>query len=240
MNLFYTKSLITAGSSKEFTIEGQEAVHASKVLRFREGERINATNGAGIIAQGGIIQIKNDYVRVEVEKWSAYPRPVPEVAIAVGSIKKRDRLEFALEKAVEMGVLEFIVFPADHSGKQKIRKDRLESVALGAMKQSLRAWMPSISVGRSLRAILNDYRSERIIFADETKPGSIRNPDVWHGENKLLFVVGPEGGYSEAEKQLMRDREKISLGGHRLRTETAVIAIAALFLDVSPFQRERK
>lgn len=237
MNLFFTENLISTGSSQEFILEGQEAVHAAKVLRYREGENIDATDGAGSIFNGKVVQIQKDYVRAQIENSTVYPRPTPEIAIAVGNIKKRDRLEFALEKAVEMGIQEFIVFFGDHSEKQKIRLDRLESVAIGAMKQSLRAWMPSIRESKSLQSVLNGYGSVRIIFADETKPSITNERADWQGEKKLLFVVGPEGGYSEDEKQLIEKRERISLGRHRLRTETAVIAIAAQFLNASPIQQ---
>jgi 16S rRNA (uracil1498-N3)-methyltransferase len=97
MNLFYTKKVDNAADPAEFLLEDQEAVHASRVLRIEKGGRITATDGQGTIYKGRVTAIAGNLLRVAVTGKTEHPKPVPDVAIAIGNIKKRDRLEFAVE-----------------------------------------------------------------------------------------------------------------------------------------------
>lgn len=230
MNLFYTNSVIKSADQEEFLLEEQEAAHAGKVLRVTEGDTVRATDGLGTIYEGIVTTVTRHEIRVKVADKIFSPKQAPEISIAVGNIKKRDRLEFAVEKAVELGVSQVIIFQAAHSEKKSIRLGRLKSTALSAMKQSLRAWLPDISVEQSLEELLKKNRNSRIIVADENKKDVLKNRDVLKNEQQVLFIVGPEGGFTADEMKLIDGKgyEKISLGGYRLRTETAVITVAAL------------
>lgn len=229
MNLFVTESV---PDDREFELTGQEAVHAVRVLRLSPGDPVYATNGEGVIYQGVVSYAGSDRLRAEVVERRVQPVPSPDVILAIGEIKKRDRMEFAVEKAVELGVRHLVIWQGDHSLPRKLRVDRLKATALSAMKQSLRAWLPRIETGESLHSLFEMYPDVKAVVADETEtwtgPPQISDPE----EDRLMFIVGPEGGFSPEERKLLANRnvETLSLGSGRLRSETAAMVIASLFL----------
>lgn len=233
MNLFYTEQVFEKREPVELLLKEQEASHATKVLRLDVGDPIHVTDGKGTIYHGVIKSQTPDEVLVTVQEQIAHPAPTPEIILAVGLIKKRDRLEFAIEKAAELGITRFVVFTADRSEKKGVRLDRLEAAAQSAMKQSLRAWLPTLLECDSLDAVLKEHQGIKTIVADEQEEPGSAGRRVWNRHQQLLFVVGPEGGFSDREREIL-DRagaERFSLGRHRLRTETAVVALASLFLE---------
>jgi 16S rRNA (uracil1498-N3)-methyltransferase len=117
----------------------------------------------------------------------------------------------------------------DHSEKQKVREDRLRAAAISAMKQSLRVHLPEIRVEKSLKNALNSVEKPyRIVAADETS-GETAFPAT--DETRFVLVVGPEGGFSEKERELMKNQKAAiySLGKKRLRAETAAIIMVDRF-----------
>jgi len=225
MNLFYTeKSRI---QPPLLNLDNQEAQHAAKVLRLREGDKVHVTDGEGWIYHCEIRSMSKNSLSAEIIETKPIAADEPHITVVLGLIKKRERLEFALEKCTELGANAFIIFRGDHSEKNNVRTDRLESAVRSAMKQSLRAWLPSVTVCGSMdEALENVPEMARIIMADETESSDNVNPsaDVT-GMNEMLLLIGPEGGFSERERKLLESRnsEKISLGSHRLRAETAAI-----------------
>lgn len=236
MNLFYTDPQHI--TDMHFTLVAQEARHAIKVLRYRVGDMIHATDGCGGRFRGKIESVNNDEVIARIEEQACVPAPLPAVTLAIGMIKKRDRLEFAVEKAVELGAAQIIVFNGDRSEKTGVRMDRLKMTSLSAMKQSLRVWLPEISYCKSLGEVLDRHQPGRIGVADETiKPGGNRtlpgsDLQEFQGDEPSLIIIGPEGGFSESERERMTAEDVLpfSLGPYRLRTETAVVVVMSRIL----------
>jgi 16S rRNA (uracil1498-N3)-methyltransferase len=232
MNIFYTPpSQIHSGIAE---ITGQEAAHASKVMRAREGDQLTVVDGKGGWYEGVIRRIAQKSIQLEIQNERKITAPRPELILGLAIIKKRDRLEFAVEKAVELGASAVCLFRGDHTIKQNIRMDRLESIALSAMKQSLRAWLPRISVINSLEELLQAHKNAIYLIAHEkVNPEDDRfNVQSFSDEDKLLLLVGPEGGFSDNEIQIVKKKggKLVSLGSHRLRAETAVAAFLSRFL----------
>jgi 16S rRNA (uracil1498-N3)-methyltransferase len=231
MNLFYIEDSGNPDQMDDFILKGQEAIHAAKVLRIREGDPILATDGNGTVFRGEVKSASQKLLRAVIQEKFNHPRQEPEITVAIGNIKKRDRLEFAVEKAVELGVGKIIIFHAGNSEKKRVRLDRLRSTALVAMKQSLRAWYPDVIELQNLETVLetrNDY--DETFIADE-QLGPETESAMWDMEaKKLLYIVGPEGGFTGFERELFNQYgcKSFSLGPYRLRTETAVVAIATL------------
>lgn len=226
MNLFYTeKSRI---QPPVLNLDNREAQHAAKVLRLREGDKIHVTDGEGRIYLCEIRSLSKNGLSAEITETELIAADKPHITVVLGLIKKRDRLEFALEKCTELGANAFIVFRGDHSEKEKVRTERLESAVLSAAKQSLRAWLPPVTVCGSLdEALENVPEMAGILMADETEsPGNVNLSADVSGRSELILVIGPEGGFSERERKLLEklNSEKVSLGSYRLRAETAAIA----------------
>ncbi|MEX0769424.1 MAG: RsmE family RNA methyltransferase [Balneolaceae bacterium] len=229
MNLFYTQPENVRDNY--LSLEGQEAHHAVKVLRYGVGDSILVTEGQGGRYTGKIESVSKNQVVVKVEDSVHHPPPVPKVTLAVGLIKKRDRLEFAIEKAVELGAWQIIVFQGIHSEKTGVRMDRLEITALSAMKQSLRLWLPEILHYESLENVLSRHPEDQMGVADE-QVSAENESEVCEDmqefrKGSALMIIGPEGGFSEFERELMEKEEVVpfSLGPFRLRTETAVVSL---------------
>lgn len=211
---------------------GQEAIHASKVLRAREGDALVVVDGKGGRYQGSIRRITKESLQVGVDDKQKIPAPDPLLMLGMGIIKKRDRLEFAVEKAVELGVSRICLFRSERTVKENVRMDRLESTAISAMKQSLRAWLPEISVYDSFEEMLNSFRDTTILIAHEKADQDLKPFSNQFGDGKLFLLIGPEGGFSdrEIEKATELGARVISLGSNRLRTETAAVAFLSQFL----------
>ncbi len=228
MNLFYAKPSDIQG--KSIVIEGQEAIHISKVLRHSEGDKILVTDGKGNEYECDIINVKKKSIYLDILGSQTYPKPEPQITLCMGIIKRRDRLEFAVEKAVELGVSQIVLFEGEHSQKGNVREDRLESTIVSAMKQSLRFYLPEVCVEKNISdAISKHAQNSTLIFADETVEGSHQIEK--NQSDKYFLIVGPEGGFSSNEREIVKsfEPEYYSLGKHRLRAETAAIVMVDRF-----------
>lgn len=224
MNIFFAPKEQVYGDIIELT--GQEARHASKVMRYGEGDPIDIVDGEGGWYECEVEYIAKDSLKSRIQKNRSIPPPSPQIAAAFGLIKKRDRLEFAVEKAVELGANEITLFKSRHAVKQNVRMDRLEARVLSAMKQSQRAWLPGLKLFDSLDQLLQNYDGNTILLAHNTGEEADRLSD-FKNEKKLLLLVGPEGGFSEEEIASAKQQgaKMVSLGKYRLRAETAVITL---------------
>lgn len=228
MNLFYSPPETIHGS--KIMILGQEAVHITKALRHQVGDEISVTDGVGNLYIGSISAADKRSVEVTIsEKNSEKPRN-PGVTLALGLIKKRDRLEFAVEKAVELGVSKIVLYRADHSEKGNVRVDRVEASVISAMKQSLRYFKSEVVMKDSLDDVLSNLgeRTE-IVIADQAACDQTVN--LAPSCEEILLVVGPEGGYSAREVKFWKeyDVKTVLLGDKRLRAETAAIVMVDRF-----------
>lgn len=229
-NIFYAKPSDVIGDRLE--LSGQEAKHASKVLRLEVGDELYASEGLGNIYKTRIISVIKGRIITEILDSKHHPKPEFKKVIAFGVIKKRDRLEFAVEKAVELGAWKICLFHADHSERSRVNKDRLESIVQSAFKQCKRMWMPELVCLDSLEEVLLHYQEYHPIFAhmhqEPVQPKPLSSP-------KNLLIIGPEGGFSDREVKLAKAEkaEFVSLGKNRLRAETAVITILSQYIYTS-------
>lgn len=210
-------------------LTGQEAKHASKVLRKKEGDLVILVNGLGCKATAEIQSIKNKSISLSIVSAEQREEPDTKKVIGLGIIKIRDRFEFAIEKAVELGATTICLFDAEHSERTRIKKDRIEVIVQSAFKQSGRWWMPKLISKSDLKSVLFEFADHEMIMAHEKV--DVEKPEFSSKKEKLL-LVGPEGGFSDDEVKLVEQAggHLISLGKNRLRAETAVTAILSQFL----------
>lgn len=230
MNLFYAKPSEIPG--KNVSIEGQEAIHISKVLRHSVGDQILVTDGCGKEFTCKILDTGKKTVNLEILNEKTHPQGESQIILCMGIIKKRDRLEFAVEKAVELGVSKIVLFEGEHSQKGNVREDRLESTAISAMKQSLRFYLPEVIVEKNISdAISKHVQNSRLILADETVEESDHQKKK---SDNYFLIVGPEGGFSSNEREIIQsfDPKYYSLGEHRLRAETAAVVMVDRFANL--------
>ena len=151
--------------------------------------------------------------------------------LAVAPTKNTDRLEWMIEKAVEIGIDEFTPIICEHSERKHLNIDRLERIAVSAMKQSLKAYKPIINECKSFNKFVEANNSEKKLIAhciseNEQTDGILKKTNLkntYSMSQSATCLIGPEGDFSLAEVILAHKNgfEGISLGTSRLRTETA-------------------
>lgn len=193
-----------------------------RALRLKKNDNIMITNGKGIICLASINKlIKNECVieiKTIIEENNCELNR--KISLAIGILQDRDRFEFALEKAVELGISEFIPLITDFTQKNKINLERLQSKAIAAIKQCKRSVLPRIHQPVKLDEDLK-FNYDCIILADI---GGFK-PKLEENYKSILYVVGPEGGFSDRELAIFLKKNTIrwNLGNRRLRAETAAI-----------------
>jgi 16S rRNA (uracil1498-N3)-methyltransferase len=236
MNLFYAKPEAVLGDS--ILIEGQESIHIVKVLRHKVGDAVYVTDGVGHRYDCTIKEVSKKSVSLFVENKVFIEPDDPSVSVAIGLIKKRDRLEFAVEKITELGAREIFIYVGDHSEKSSLRLDRIESSVISAMKQSLRYTLPKVHYYQSMANLLEKISGNGpIIVGDETEEegSAVKAKNIAANSREFTLIIGPEGGFSEKERDLFKkvNASTCSLGSHRLRTETAAIVMTDRFINQS-------
>lgn len=222
MNLFY-QPLTSEGVHY---LDEEESRHCIKVLRKRNGDAIRITDGKGNFYES---RIKDDSPRrcsfTIIEQIPAPPRPC-FIQIAVSPTKNSDRIEWFVEKAVELGIDKITLMACDHTERSFIKTERLFKVAISAMKQSLKARLPLIEPLTPIREIIsnNSANQKYIAFVDSANPVLLKN--IARSSDRYLILIGPEGDFSPEEMALAVEHgfAKVSLGESRLRTETAALA----------------
>ena len=127
MNQFLIPSP-TIPNPPDVHLEGDEAKHAIKVLRLREGDACLVTDGKGFQAQGTVSEVYQSALRLKVDEVLDVQPLSPEITIALGLLKKRDRIEWSLEKCTELGAAGLWMVQMDHSERSVFKVDRAQSV----------------------------------------------------------------------------------------------------------------
>jgi len=225
---------VATGSLVE--VSGDEAHHAVAVRRLREGEQVVLTDGRGASATGTVAATGKRLLTVTVASVSHEPRPEPAITV-VQALPKGDRGELAVEVLTEVGVDRIVPWGASRSvavwkGERATRSHaKWQATAREAAKQSRRAWLPTVTPLAStadLAAVVAEADLAVVLHEDGSVPlSAIDVPPA----GRLVVVVGPEGGVTPEELELLADAgaHVVRLGAEVLRTSTAgVVAVAAL------------
>jgi 16S rRNA (uracil1498-N3)-methyltransferase len=223
IELYYAPLQYIQGN--KIIIEDDEFNHMVNVMRNRTGDEIYVTDGMGNIYRSVIFKILKTKVICDIKFNLHFENKLSNLTFCIPKLKSNDKIEFALEKSVELGITNFIIYNAKNSVAKGFKFERWQKIILSAMKQSLRSFLPGISAFNSLEEI-KKLSGEFIIFEQNSE----RNISAIRLNNKLnyYFIFGPEGGLDREEIDLADKENVYSLGTNRLRTETAVITTAAI------------
>lgn len=206
-------------------LKNEEARHIVSVMRHKKGETLFVTDGIGNYYKTEIISIEKLRVITKVIEFIHKENNYENVIFCIPQLKSKERVEFALEKCVELGITRFILFGAERSVSKNLKIDRLRKTAISAMKQSLKCRLPEITHIASLEEIF-DNRINVVVFEQNSE----RNFSEFKLEDKreYYFVFGPEGGLTDKEMKMLNGCKQYKLNEHRLRSETAIIAAAVI------------
>lgn len=214
---------------EQVIINDEEQQHIVKVLRMKNGEEIHVTDGQGNLASGTLIlEGKKASLHVsEIKK--DIPDFNPKLHIAIAPTKNIDRIEFFVEKAVEMGISEITFLTTEKTERKNINIEKIKKQSIAASKQSLRFHFPIINDSIKLSDFLKNISPESTFVAHCHESLQRMELNQLPQLPKYTFLIGPEGDFSEKEIQyLVHNKVKaISLGKQRLRTETAGIFVAS-------------
>ncbi len=211
------------------TIADEEQQHISKVLRMRSGDEIYVTDGEGTLARGDI-RLEGKKVLLDTKEIQRELPPFSRrLHIAIAPTKNIDRIEFFVEKATEMGVMEITLLQTEKTERKNVNIEKLRKQVIAASKQSLRTHFPIVNdLTRFSEFIkITDPKETFVAHCHEDLERTALN-NILVADN-ITFLIGPEGDFSEKEIGLLAEQRilAVSLGTQRLRTETAGVFIAA-------------
>ena len=218
MHLFYGTDIV----ENIMTLSEQESAHCVRVLRMKSGNSMDMTDGKGNFYKGTILVAHDKKTTIEIIETIPVQALPYQLHLYVALTKQTDRLEWMLEKCIEMGLNSFTPIITSRTERKNIRIDRLELIALSAMKQSLKAWLPVIHPVTPIADAIVNARTTTKLIAHCMEDGSKLELSNIQSNNVSIFI-GPEGDFTieEVEQAHLNHFNSISIGKERLRTETA-------------------
>ena len=220
MNIFYSDNI----QSHVIRLDKVETNHCTKVLRNDIGDKVFVTDGVGFLYTCIIREIKNKYAFLEIIKKKENKKKY-FVHIAISPIKNHERLEWFVEKSVEIGIDRISFIRCERTLRKNIRMTRLKKIAITAMKQSLKSKVPIIDPIMNIKDFLNLCNTDNrfICYLNNDKNHMFDNKI--QKDKDICILIGPEGDFSGKEINLALSQNfiSLSLGDNRLRTETAGI-----------------
>lgn len=211
------------------SIEGEECHHIINVMRHKIDDIIYVTDGKGTIHKSTISVIEKNKVVAAIVESTRYDNKFSNVWFCVPRLKSADRFEFALEKSVELGITNFIVFDSQRTVAKGEKIERWEKILLAAMKQSLRVWLPIIQYVKSINEIVK-LKGTKILF-DQNAEQTFQQFLSANNQSLIAnhyFIFGPEGGFTNEECRVLNEELKVRLTENRLRSETAIVTAASI------------
>jgi 16S rRNA (uracil1498-N3)-methyltransferase len=223
MNVFYLPEF----QSGDIILNEEESGHAVKVLRMKENDPVLLVDGKGNLIEGEISTAHPKKCRIKVLTVRAeFGKKNYRLHLAVAPTKNSDRMEWLMEKAVEIGLDEFTPLLCRYSERKQIHISRLVKVAVAAMKQSMKAYLPLIHEIIPFEKFISRNFREKKFIAHCGHGEKFHLFSLIDRKEDILVLIGPEGDFSPDEIILAKQHgfQEISLGNSRLRTETAALA----------------
>lgn len=215
-------------SDHEVILEDSE-FHHLQVMRLKEGEKIELVNGQGMLAHALIKKMEKKRALLIIESVDSQLKQSREIILAQG-LPRINRLDFIIEKGTELGATQFLLFPGAHSERKILTEHqlgRLENMAIAAMKQCGRLFLPSIEI----KPPLDQWKKMEIpSYFGDVRDSAESFGKIFNHSNSGVFFIGPEAGFSEKEIEclLRQGAAGVKLHDNILRTDTA--ALVALIL----------
>jgi len=230
MDYFYCPPEKITGDS--VLIDGDEFSHLVRVMRKKEGDAIRVVDGEGCAYEVTLGEMKKKQATGTITAaYRNHREPALRLTLAVGVLKNPSRFDFLVEKVTELGVHEIIPIKTERTIPSHAKTERWQKLALAAMKQCGRAYLPRVRELTSLDDLLENCSKYdlRLVAHEQTESATSLQSHLAILHKTVLVLVGPEGGFSEHEIEmcLAKGCAAFSLGERRLRTETAAIAVAA-------------
>ena len=222
-------------SQKEILLDEDTSRHVVQVLRMKEGEKLNLTDGKGNLITAEIADAHKKHCSVKIIDTRFTTHDSRKVAIAISLLKNTSRFEWFLEKATEIGVSEIIPLICERTEKQKFRYDRMKGICISAMLQSKQTWLPILHEPKQFNHLAIEQFDDQQKFIAHCEESDQKNSlSTFQSFNHSTILIGPEGDFTKQEIELALQNNfiPVGLGETRLRTETAGIVAATLLCHI--------
>lgn len=226
------------GGGAAFEVDSSQANYLGNVLRLGVGSELLIFDGLSGEWLARIAETSKKRMVLAVERQTREAESIPDVWLAFAPVK-RAQTDWLIEKATELGAACLVPVMTQRTVAERVRLDRLESIAIEAAEQCGRTRIPKIVAPMALKRFVEELDPSRhFYFADESGGDPIRNA---LREGPAVILIGPEGGFTEDERSYVRGSgaTAVSLGPRILRAETAVLAALAVYMatvgDWSPY-----
>ncbi|WP_317896549.1 16S rRNA (uracil(1498)-N(3))-methyltransferase [Aurantibacillus circumpalustris] len=223
MNVF-----IASVDDKVALMTAEESWHCTKVLRKKVGDTVHLIDGVGNFFEGVLELVSEKQCRVKITQGPrAQPKRNYYLHLAIAPTKQMDRIEWMLEKAVEIGVDEISFIASKNSERTVVKHERVLKIVESAVKQSLQAYLPKINEISSFKDLITTSVADQKLIAHcyELPKQDIKR--ISFKDTSTLILIGPEGDFTLEEVELSQKNkfEGLSLGNNRLRAETAGLCV---------------
>lgn len=226
MNLYFAEHI----NADTAVLSETESKHCIKAMRLRKGDCIQISDGHGFLYNGTILDDNPKACIISLQEKKQMPQTFPyQLHMAIAATKNQDRIEWFVEKAVEIGITEISLIRCAHSEKENIKTDRIERLMIAAMKQSLHYHLPAFHSFVDATEIMRHYSDKQdwqkmIAYCGEKADKKDLQAVAIPRKNSLI-MIGPEGDFSpeEVNTACQCGFQTVSLGKMRLRTETAAL-----------------
>ena len=202
-----------------------------KVMRLRIDDTLDIFNGINGAWKVKITNITKKSASAKIISQTQLQQNPPDLWVLFSPIKK-NRTQFIIEKATELGAARIIPIKTEFTNAERIKRENLYSHAIEAAEQCRGTFIPAVDKLTELKILLERWPSDRgILFCNELLAGEkVKFPEK--SSQKWAILIGPEGGFSVSEQTKLNNNKlvfPIDLGPRILRTDTAVVAAITLF-----------
>lgn len=221
----------TPDAANRTELPDEEAMHALRVLRLKSGDEMMLMDGEGSYYRAEVTLAHTRHCCYKVKEVLPQPRQWQgRVHLAIAPTKLMDRMEWLIEKAVEIGVDEISFLNCQFSERRVVKLPRVEKIVVSAVKQSHKAWKPQVNEITAFSLFMAKPRQARKYIAHcyEEIPRTYLYDELCKPSDleDAVVLIGPEGDFSveEVRKAVANGYQSVHLGKSRLRTETAGLA----------------
>jgi len=219
------------GQGQSVPLSKEQAHYLFVVMRMVPGDHLFLFNSKdGEYLARVELASKRGGVLICTEQTKPLQMP-PDLWLMFAPIKKA-RTDFIVEKAAEMGAAKIMPVQTEYTNSDRIRQDKLQAHALEAAEQCGATFVPPVAELQKLSKVLADWPADRqLMFCDETLVGA-RETLVDAKRGPWAILIGPEGGFSPAEREKLAalpNARAVSLGPRILRADTAAVAALTIW-----------
>ncbi len=213
-------------------ISGNQAHYLARVMRVAVGDTVILCDNQTGEWAADVCEVSKRDVMLQVRQQLRVREAVPDFWLCPALLKK-DRFDLVLEKATELGVAHIKPVVMRRCVADKLNQERANTIVTEAAEQCARTALPEVTEPMKLEVLLREWPADRTLFFADEEGGEPAASAFADHAGPCALLIGPEGGFDDAERKMLRAHPNvspISLGPRILRAETAAIAATALWM----------